>query len=304
MEMKKNTKIPKFDLYGEEKNRSQPELVHIEKISERSRKNDWKIKPHRHGKLYQVLVLYNGNTRVCLDDKNHNLIGNWIICIPAGTVHGFYFPAETKGEVLTMDEALILADEPQLQPYLESLLNQPQLIQFKETDALFKQIQQHLNLIRKEINNSEQGHTLMLNWLVKMILINLKRQFDNHPQQGQNKNKQKKIMLNNFRQMLEENYRLHWNVQQYAEALHTSTSSLNRLCLEHIGHTAKTIIQDRLLIEIKRRLIYTREALDSIAYSLGFKDPSYFSRFFKKLEALSPSEYRHLKYHETETTVS
>ena len=168
--------------------------------------------------------------------------------------------------------------------------------------VLFNQIVQYLSLIRQEIGATESGHTVMLSWLVKMVLVNLNRQLESSPHLGLEGSNTKRLLLNNFRYRLESNYLQHWSVQQYADVLHTSTSSLNRLCLQHLGVTTKTIIQDRVLVEIKRRLIYTREALDSIAYTLGFKDPSYFSRFFKRHEGLSPSEYRQLKYHETETT--
>jgi AraC family transcriptional activator of pobA len=47
-----------------------------------------------------------------------------------------------------------------------------------------------------------------------------------------------------------------------------------------------------VLLEAKRKLIYTQYPLDQIAYTLGFKDPAYFSRFFKKLEGVAPSVYR------------
>jgi len=49
------------------------------------------------------------------------------------------------------------------------------------------------------------------------------------------------------------------------------------------------------MIEAKRRLIYTHEPLDQMAYTLGFKDPAYFSRMFKKIEQVSPSDYRKQK---------
>ncbi|MCO4785390.1 MAG: helix-turn-helix domain-containing protein, partial [Marinomonas atlantica] len=39
-------------------------------------------------------------------------------------------------------------------------------------------------------------------------------------------------------------------------------------------------------------LIYTQKSVEQIAYDLGFKDPGYFSRFFKRCENITPGQYR------------
>jgi len=297
------TSIPKFGLYGEDSGRLHPGFVHIENIAERSRQHDWTIEPHRHGKLFQLLYLDNGKVNVRVDEASYALEGHWVICIPSGTVHGFSFPADTQGQVLTVVETFMQTNDSQIQPYLDQMTAQPGLIEFSAKAVLLDQFRQYLNLIREEISQAETAHSLMLKWLVNIVFVTLFRQQENTPQPDQKGPHFRKLMVNRFRQLLESNYRQHWNVQQYAQALHTSASTLNRHCSEQIGANAKGIIQERLLIEIKRRLIYTRDSLDNIAYHLGYKDPSYFSRFFKKLEGLSPTEYRQKKYNETETTL-
>jgi AraC family transcriptional regulator, transcriptional activator of pobA len=293
--------IPRFALYGDDNQHLQPDFVHIEDIADRSLKHDWKIKPHRHGKLFQLLFLDNGRAELCLDEENHRLNGNWVITIPPGTVHGFCFPADTEGMVLTMLDTLVEDRDPNMHSFLSQLLLQPYRLRLHSSDVLFRQLLQYLLHIKQELNSTHYGQVQMLKYLVKMVLINISRQLESHPQSEQSNNGRQQL-LNQFRHLLETNYPQHWTVQQYAQALHTSTSSLNRVCLELLGVTAKELIQDRMLIEIKRRLIYTRQPLDSIAYTLGYKDPSYFSRFFKNREGVSPGHYRQQKYHETETS--
>ena len=294
--------IPRFALYGDEGNQLQPEFVHIEDIADRSKKHDWTIKPHRHGKLFQLLFLDNGAAELRLDEETHQLKGHWIITIPPGAVHGFCFPADTRGKVLTMVDTLLEGHEPQIQGHFNQLLEQPLRIQFDPKSVLFSQLVQTFSNISQEIRAAQHSQNQMLNCLVKMLLITITRQIENNPQQGQDSQNARKLMINRFKQLLEDHYLQHWTVQQYADALNTSTSSLNRLCSDISGITAKEIIQNRLLIEIKRRLIYTQLPLDSIAYALGYKDPSYFSRFFKRHEGISPGLYRQQKYTETETS--
>jgi len=52
------------------------------------------------------------------------------------------------------------------------------------------------------------------------------------------------------------------------------------------------MVQERLLLEAKRRLVFTRGSVEELAFDLGFKDPAYFSRFFKKLTNHTPAAYR------------
>jgi len=131
----------------------------------------------------------------------------------------------------------------------------------------------------------------MLEWLVRITLMTLKRQYlDSQLEDATFPTINDR--LTQFRQLLEQHYRQQWTVKQYASELHVSVSTLNRLCNHSVGKTTKAIILDRLLSEARRRLIYTREPLDQIAYTLGFKDPAYFSRLFKKLNGTPPSYFR------------
>ena len=58
------------------------------------------------------------------------------------------------------------------------------------------------------------------------------------------------------------------------------------------GHSAQHLIHERLLLEARRLLAYSDLDVTTISYSLGFKDPAYFSRFFTRREAMSPSAFR------------
>ena len=58
------------------------------------------------------------------------------------------------------------------------------------------------------------------------------------------------------------------------------------------GVTAGHLIRQRLLTEAKRQLVFTTEPIHEIAYSLGFSDPSHFTRFFRKQTATTPQEFR------------
>jgi AraC family transcriptional regulator, transcriptional activator of pobA len=58
------------------------------------------------------------------------------------------------------------------------------------------------------------------------------------------------------------------------------------------GRTSSDLINDRMILEIKRMLVHSELTVSEIAYQLHFADQSYFSKYFKKLTQLSPLEFR------------
>ena len=71
-----------------------------------------------------------------------------------------------------------------------------------------------------------------------------------------------------------------------------SESRLNRLCRAAAGKSALEVVQDRLTLEARRRLIHVAGPVSSLAYELGFDDPAYFWRFFKRRTGMTPREFR------------
>ncbi|MEI2273234.1 AraC family transcriptional regulator [Sphingobacterium sp. ML3W] len=83
-------------------------------------------------------------------------------------------------------------------------------------------------------------------------------------------------------------------IQVYAELLHVSPNHLNKCVKITTGKTASELINEALLMEAKALLSLPQYAISEVAYSLGFEDISYFSRFFRKHAHYTPSEYRNM----------
>jgi AraC family transcriptional activator of pobA len=56
--------------------------------------------------------------------------------------------------------------------------------------------------------------------------------------------------------------------------------------------SVKQAILERRLLEAKRLLRFTIRSVEDVGYSLGFDDPSYFSRLFRRMSGKSPSDWR------------
>ena len=94
---------------------------------------------------------------------------------------------------------------------------------------------------------------------------------------------------------VEERFLEHWSVEQYASRLGLSTARLNRLARAESGRSALELVHERLTREACRRLVYIAAPVAGVAEELGFADPAYFSRFFKRRMGMNPHRWRQLQ---------
>jgi len=78
----------------------------------------------------------------------------------------------------------------------------------------------------------------------------------------------------------------------YADALGVPSAALSRALAAVTGRSTKELITDRLMLEAMRLLRFTDLSVGEIAYELGFADPFYFSRAFKRNAGHAPMAYR------------
>lgn len=94
-----------------------------------------------------------------------------------------------------------------------------------------------------------------------------------------------------FKLMVETHLTEQPSVNTLAEKLSLTTNSLYRIVKEYSGVSPKDFFTNRLIIEAQRKLQFSSLSVKELAYELGFNDPDYFSRFFKKCTGKSVSEF-------------
>lgn len=98
--------------------------------------------------------------------------------------------------------------------------------------------------------------------------------------------------IRQFNVLVDVHFRTLRKVKDYADLLHKSPKTLSNLFSIYNQQSPQQIIQERVVLEAKRLLLFTDKQTQEIAYDLGFEDPAYFSRFFKKQAGLTPSAFR------------
>ena len=83
-----------------------------------------------------------------------------------------------------------------------------------------------------------------------------------------------------------------WTVADYAHALGCSATHLGRLTRAHAGQSPAAFLTALRMQEARRLLAYTLMDVAEVGYRLGYEDPSYFSRAFRRETGLSPSAFR------------
>ncbi|GLB53675.1 hypothetical protein NBRC110019_27160 [Neptunitalea chrysea] len=141
-----------------------------------------------------------------------------------------------------------------------------------------------------EIQNPKPDSTEVIRSLLFFILIKLNRIFKTtyHVKENFKKNE----ILIEYKKNIEKHINTPKNVSDYASILGLSPASFQKKIKEITGRSALELLNQRKLQEIKTRLLFSDKTVAEIAFDLNFSDPNNLTRFFKRLEGISPSLYR------------
>ena len=273
--------ILNYNLFGE--TGDLPDVVHCETIEVRSKMHDWELAPHRHARLHQILLIDWGGGRALLEDDARPLEPRTLVNVPTGAVHAFSFVPGTHGWVLTiasemMDEALESSEG------LRQALARPAVFPAGEwaRPVMEDIFEEHAGrgFARAQILRSLTG--VLLGHVARSLADEISLSG------GQDTSG----LYERFIALVEEHFLDHWPVAAYAEALGISPTHLSRVARAAVGQPASHIVEDRMIREARRNLVYTNLPVSQVAYMLGFNDPAYFSRVFANATGMAPREFR------------
>ena len=185
-----------------------------------------------------------------------------------------------EGEFLSVGQAFrALFTSPGVLTFL------PQDSTAERLDALFRELGAEFNLL----GTTESP---VAGWLARAVVWRLAQARALVSQSPGARASRYQALFTRFLLLVEQQFLAHWPLERYASHLGLSTQRLNRLARAESGRSALALVHARLTREACRRLVYTAAPAASLAAELGFEDPAYFSRFFKRHTGLSPQRYR------------
>ncbi|WP_028298040.1 AraC family transcriptional regulator [Olivibacter sitiensis] len=218
--------------------------------------------PHRHG-FYSLVWFTQGNGINVIDFDEYEILSNRIFTINTKQIHNWNYSVDSRGYFLLIEEHLA--------KQLNIDFSMP-FVDLKTDDIPF------VNEIFKRMT-SENNQLTAIPYLISLL---------SRPEIRPNKLGHTIIQ---YKKLITENYDKNFTIEQYAEKLNLSTETLNQLCKDETGLTAKQLQLDLKITEAKRLLLYSSLNTSEIAFKLGFEDSSYFSRIFKKKTNISPANF-------------
>ena len=246
---------------------------------------------HRHT-FYHLVLFTEGSGSHAIDFENFTVKPWQIYFMIPGQVHSWSFDGFTDGYIINFSTAFF-------QPFL---LNPayPEGFSFFTGDVQASVINlpdhQHQKVkdrVEEIITEYESRRTLgvdMLRVLMLQLFITVKRLNDPGVEKGPASYNQ--TLLRNFNKLIGEHYLRLKLPRDYADLLYITPNHLNAICKDILGIPAGELIRNRTMLEAKRLLTNPKLTITEIAFNLNFNDNSYFTKFFKKVEGITPEEFR------------
>ena len=233
---------------------------------------------HLHG-FYEIIWFQKGSGTHYVDFNQYAIAPGTIFFISPGQIHSFDTKHDQEGYVLKICAEL----------FDDFVSLSCVTVQDKDSAAL----EMLIGAMQEELKKEDSlGHREALHALVKLFVIMVRRSYAEINPSAPNPHKVSYKAFLNFRKLIEENYcRLH-TVKDYAALLNVSSKTLTLYVNECSKYSPLELINNRIILEAKRLLRYSVLSVKEIAFRLGFEDPSYFAKFFKRLVKQSPADYR------------
>jgi len=250
-------------------------------------RNDLVRDVHRHD-FFFVLAIKKGKGTHVIDFTPHKIQDHSLFFIRPGQVHKIELKAGAIGYIMQFDSNFY-APVDNVSRTLLRRASDRNYCQF--TANAFGKLYALLAAIFREYTDKRENYRDVIKASLSIFVVEL---FRNRRRDAQilHENSYEQKRLDEFQELLEKNFAAHKQPSYYAERLNLSLYQLNGITKTMLGKTCSDVINDHIILEAKRYLLATTDQVNQIAFHLGYDDPSYFIRFFKKHTGQSPDAFR------------
>jgi AraC family transcriptional regulator, transcriptional activator of pobA len=245
-------------------------------------------KPHRIA-FFALLIVTNGKGTHQIDLKDYELKKGTVLKIAKGQVHAFQKKPTYEGFLVIFTEDFILNYFSKSSIKLISHLYNYHLSSPSSNDISLNE--SFLNQLKKELKEQSTGaQKNIIASLINIYLLQLERKTENIT--IENYSQRHFELFIQFKNLVETKYKTTRNVKDYSQMLSISSKLLNQVVKEFILNTAKTFIDDYVMLEAKRKIITSNKNIKEISFDLGFDEVTNFTKFFKKKSGISPKYFK------------
>jgi len=253
--------------------------------------------PHIHN-FYEIIWFEEGEGIQTIDFQDYEVRPNTIFFLSPGMIHHFDHNANYKGVSIKLCSDIMRSDEKSN----NILLKYNFFHAFNDTpcfhidDETAAELRLVLREMEKEIICTDMlGNEDIMRALLRIFLVKVQRHGIREGEYHLDTLKPSHRLFISFRRMVEKEYARMHTVQEYADQLHVAVRTLNKSVNECSSMSPLSFINQRILLEAKRLVRYSNLMIKEIAFELGFDDPSYFVKFFKRQTGYLPLEFREIE---------
>lgn len=248
-------------------------------------------RPHKHS-FYHLVFFTAGSGSQFIDFKKYPVKAGIIYFMIPGQAHSWQFEDEPDGFIVNFSKEYFnsfLYNSNYLERFsIFSGITDQQVVdipenQIKELIAVFEEIVRE-GMVKQPFDN-DLVRSLLLQVFIKVERLNKQTKEIN----GDSYNR---TLFRNFQLLISKRYKDLKLPKEYASLLYITPNHLNALCKDMVGISAGELIRSQIILEAKRLLINLNLSIAEIAGILRFNDQSYFVKFFKKHEGITPDKFR------------
>lgn len=253
-----------------------------------------KNQPTQHT-FYIIHWLEQGAGSYFVDFLAHAIQPNGLYFLTPGQVHAWQVESPVQGYSLFFTEEFLAvgSSEPTSLHQFDFFHHLDQRPVVRVGEKKIKRIADLVETLFAEYQGSQTGRTTALQALLYLLLVEAQREYTSvHEQQPTSVPSATTSLVQDFRYLVGEHFLTLRTVEDYAKELHVNAHYLSDLVKQVTGLPPGAHLRQRLALEAKRLLAHTDLTAQQIAYQLGFEDPAYFGRFFKREVGSSPNAFR------------
>lgn len=247
------------------------------------------FKPHRHT-FYQVIWFKSsGKHYVDYQVLYHNK--DTILFIDKNQLHYFCSDSENKGVLFHFDDVFIskyvLSAEKRFLYTLFSGIGD-RCINLGEVDTI--RLNQLVSILKEEMLEKKKFFQQQIALVFQSFLLILERLKSDT--QATSTNDPLRDLAVTFKRAVQAQLSEFKSLDDYAQGLNTNIKKLTLASKKYFNDTPNAIIHLEKLLESKRLLLNSNLTIQEIAYSLGYDQPTYFIKVFKKFYKMTPKAFR------------
>lgn len=236
---------------------------------------------HKH-EFHHLVVCVSGMGTYVENDREFIIESPAVIFTPFGTFHKWSDWGDMKGYALGLSTDMIPQD------YYFNFFsgNSPRVINMPR--HALERVEPFLNKIKREWERSKSEREHIFSSCLNILFSEI---IDYYPQIIVDVDPQEQL-CKHFNNLLNTHWNFSHSSEFYAKKLGVTPDYLSKVLREKYGKSSQALIKSRILKEAKYLLTRTSRSVKEISFELGFNDPGYFSRFFRKSVNKAPKSYR------------